>query len=150
GHRAVPRQDRGLQGAEGREVRRRRGAATQHQRQDQAARARGPACRRAGARRRRSLSSYIVGIGETARVRHPDPSQTTLTFMRDAALAAMHDAGMRLQDIDGLAVASFALEPDRAVDVAWRLGLSVRWLLQDTNGGASAINMLGHAINGIQ
>jgi acetyl-CoA acetyltransferase len=96
------------------------------------------------------LSAYIVGIGETARVRHPDASQTTLTFMRDAALLAMRDAGLRLKDIDGLAVASFSLEPDRAVDVAWRLGLSVRWLLQDSNGGASAINMLGHAIHGIE
>jgi acetyl-CoA acetyltransferase len=96
------------------------------------------------------LSAYIVGIGETARVRHPDPSQTTLTFMRDAALLAMRDAGLGLPDIDGFAVASFSLEPDRAVDVAWRLGLSVRWLLQDTNGGASAINMLGHAISGIE
>jgi acetyl-CoA acetyltransferase len=96
------------------------------------------------------LSTYIVGIGETARLRHPEPSQTTLTFMRDAALEAMRDAGLGLQDIDGFAVASFSLEPDRAVDVAWRLGLSVRWLLQDTNGGASAINMLNHAINGIK
>jgi acetyl-CoA acetyltransferase len=96
------------------------------------------------------LSTYIVGIGETARVRHPEPSQTTLTFMRDAALAAMRDADLRLRDVDGLAVASFSLEPDRAVDLAWRLGLSVRWLLQDNNGGASAINMLSHAINGIE
>jgi acetyl-CoA acetyltransferase len=96
------------------------------------------------------LSAYIVGIGETARLRHPEPSQSTLTFMRDAALEAMRDAGLKSQDIDGFAVASFSLEPDRAVDVAWRLGLSVRWLLQDTNGGASAINMLGHAINGIK
>jgi acetyl-CoA acetyltransferase len=69
--------------------------------------------------------------------------------MRDAALLAMRDAGLGLKDIDGCAVASFSLEPDRAVDVVWRLGLSVRWLLQDTNGGASTINMLGHAIHGI-
>ena len=94
------------------------------------------------------MSAYIVGIGETARVRHPEPSQSTLTFMRDAAMLAMRDVGLGLRDIDGFAVASFSLEPDRAVDVAWRLGLSVRWLLQDTNGGASAINTLGHAIRG--
>jgi acetyl-CoA acetyltransferase len=96
------------------------------------------------------VSTYVVGIGETARVRHPDASQTTMTFMRDAVQMALCDAGLELQDIDGFAVASFSLEPDRAIDVAWRLGLSVNWLLQDTNGGASAINMLGHAVRGIE
>jgi acetyl-CoA acetyltransferase len=73
-----------------------------------------------------------------------------MTFMRDAVQMAADDAGLALQDIDGFAVASFSLEPDRAIDVAWRLGLSVNWLLQDNNGGASAINMLGHAIRGIE
>jgi acetyl-CoA acetyltransferase len=97
-----------------------------------------------------SVSTYVVGIGETARVRHPDALQTTMTFMRDAVQMALGDAGLELRDIDGFAVASFSLEPDRAIDVAWRLGLSVNWLLQDTNGGASAINMLDHAVRGIE
>ena len=35
-------------------------------------------------------------------------------------------------------MASFSLAPDAAVDLAWRLGLSLNWLLQDTNGGSSA------------
>jgi acetyl-CoA acetyltransferase len=95
------------------------------------------------------VTAYIVGIGETARVRHPEATQSTLTFMRDAVQMALRDAGLKLADIDGFAVASFSLEPDRAIDAAWRLGLSVNWLLQDTNGGASAINMLGHALRGI-
>jgi acetyl-CoA acetyltransferase len=42
------------------------------------------------------------------------------------------------------------MEPDKAVDMAWRFGMSLRWLLQDTNGGASGINMLGHAKRGIE
>lgn len=96
------------------------------------------------------MTAYIVGIGETPRVRHPDATQSTLTFMRDAVQTALRDAGIGLRDIDGFAVASFSLEPDRAIDAAWRLGLSVNWLLQDTNGGASAINMLGHAVRGIE
>lgn len=96
------------------------------------------------------MSVFIVGIGETPRLRHPQPSQTTLTVLRDAAQLAIADAGLTLQDIDGLAVASFSLDPDRAIDVAWRLGLSLRWLLQDTNGGASNVNMLGHAMHGIE
>lgn len=96
------------------------------------------------------MSAFIVGLGETVRLRHPPPSQTTATLMRDAVQMALRDAGLSLRDIDGFAVASFSLEPDRAIDIAWQLGLTVRWLLQDTNGGASAINMLGHAIRGIE
>jgi acetyl-CoA acetyltransferase len=49
-----------------------------------------------------------------------------------------------------MAVASFSLAPDTAVDLAWKLGLSLRWLLQDTNGGSSAMNMLGHALRGVE
>jgi acetyl-CoA acetyltransferase len=49
-----------------------------------------------------------------------------------------------------MAVTSFSLAPDTAVDLAWRLGLSLRWLLQDTNGGSSAMNMLGHALRGVE
>src|SRR5262252_1066302 len=48
-----------------------------------------------------------------------------------------------------MAVASFSLAPDTAVDLAWKLGLSLRWLMQDTNGGSSAMNMLGHALRGV-
>ena len=97
-----------------------------------------------------SARAHIVGIGETARLRHPDPAQTTPALLRDAALLALRDAGLAPSDIDGLAVASFSLAPDRAVDLAWRLGLSLRWLLQDENGGASAITMLDHAVRGIE
>ncbi len=96
------------------------------------------------------MSTYVVGIGETARIRHPDVSRTTLTFMRDAVQMALRDAGLILRDIDGFAVASFSLDPDRAIDAAWQLGLSIRWLLQDTNGGASAINMLDHAVRAVE
>jgi acetyl-CoA acetyltransferase len=43
-----------------------------------------------------------------------------------------------------------SLAPDTAVDLAWKLGLSLRWLLQDTNGGSSAMNMLGHAVRAVE
>src|SRR3954453_14272539 len=70
--------------------------------------------------------------------------------MRDEVVAALDDAGLDANDIQGLAVASFSLAPDAAVDLAWKLGLSLRWLLQDTNGGSSAMNMLGHALRGVE
>lgn len=96
------------------------------------------------------MSVSIVGIGETARIRHPAPAHNAQMYMREAVQLAIRDAGLTLADIDGLAVASFSLEPDRAIDLAWRLGISARWLQQDTNGGAASINMLGHAIRGIE
>jgi len=57
---------------------------------------------------------------------------------------------MTLDDIDGLAVTSFSLAPDCAIDLAFRLGLEARWLLQDTNGSSSSMNMLGHALRGVE
>jgi acetyl-CoA acetyltransferase len=72
-------------------------------------------------------------------------------FIRDAVVAALKDAEIGAEAVDGFAVTShFSLKPDRASDLIWRLGLSVNWLLEDTNGGAAAINMLGHAARGIE
>src|SRR6516165_7095015 len=73
----------------------------------------------------------------------------TQTFMRDAVIAALADAQIAAGEVDGLAVASLSLAPDTAVDLAWKLGLSLRWLLQDTNGGSSAMNMLGHTVRAV-
>jgi hypothetical protein len=39
-------------------------------------------------------TDYVYStLRRTARLRHPQPSQITLTLMRDAALEAMRDAG---------------------------------------------------------
>ena len=65
-------------------------------------------------------------------------------------MAALKDAEIDAHEIDGMALASFSLAPDAAVDLAWKLGLSLRWLVQDTNGGSSAMNMLGHALRGVE
>jgi len=94
-------------------------------------------------------NAAIIGVGQSAYVRRPQGGQCTQTFMRDAAIAALADAQIAAGEVDGLAVASFSLAPDTAVDLAWKLGLSLRWLLQDTNGGSSAMNMLGHALRGV-
>ena len=91
------------------------------------------------------MPAIIAGAAETAYTRHPPPGATTDAYLADAAASAMADAGLRADQIDGLAVSSFSLAPDHAIDLAWRLGLRLRWIMQDTNGGASAINMLAHA-----
>lgn len=96
------------------------------------------------------MEALIIGTGEAKYTRHPAPDQSTHTVIRDAVLLALADAQLGVSDVDGFAVSSFSLEPDRAIDLAWRLGLSLRWLMQDTNGGASGHNMLDHAIAGIE
>lgn len=95
-------------------------------------------------------SAAIIGVGQSAYTRRPEPGQSTHTFIRDAVVAALADAQVDARDVQGMAVASFSLAPDTAVDLAWKLGLPLRWLLQDTNGGSSAMNMLGHALRGIE
>jgi len=95
-------------------------------------------------------NAAIVGVGQSAYTRRPPEGQTVHAFLRDAVVAALADAEISAGEVDGLAVASFSLAPDTAVDLAWRLGLSLNWLLQDTNGGSSAMNMLGHALRGVE
>jgi len=92
----------------------------------------------------------IAGCGETAYTRHPPPQATTPQVLAEAAWQALDDAGIDAGELDGLAVSSFSLEPDHAVDLAWRLGLHLRWLMQDTNGGTSGVNMLQHARRAVE
>jgi acetyl-CoA acetyltransferase len=95
-------------------------------------------------------NAAIIGVGQSHYTRRPEPGQTTHTFMRDAVIAALNDAEIDASEVQGMAAASFSLAPDAAVDLAWKLGLSLRWCMQDTHGGSSAVNMLGHALRGIE
>jgi acetyl-CoA acetyltransferase len=95
-------------------------------------------------------NAAIIGVGQSAYTRRPEPGQSVLTFMRDATIAALNDAGLNAGDVRGMAVASFSLAPDAAVDLAWKLGLSLTWLSQDTNGGCSAMSMLGNALRAVE
>lgn len=92
----------------------------------------------------------ITGAGESPYTRHPAAGTTTAGVLGDAVTRALRDAGFEPGDVDGLGVASFTLGPDHAVDLAWRLGLHLRWLMQDTNGGASAGGMLQHAVRAVE
>src|SRR5260221_11809744 len=95
-------------------------------------------------------NAAIIGVGQSGHTRRPEPGQTALHFMRDAVVAALQDAGVDAKDIHGMAVASFSLAPDAAVDLAWKLGLSLRWLAQDTNGGSAGMSMLGNALRAVE
>jgi acetyl-CoA acetyltransferase len=95
-------------------------------------------------------TAALAGSGEATYTRHPPPGTTTPRVLAQAAFDALDNSGLASGLIDGLAVSSFTLKPDRAIDLAWRLGLHVRWLMEDTNGGASAVNMLQHAVRAVE
>jgi acetyl-CoA acetyltransferase len=94
--------------------------------------------------------AVISGTGESPYTRHPAPGWTTAAALADAARRALVEAELEPRDVDGLGVASFSLAPDHAVDLAWRLGLSVRWLMDSAVGGASALDLLQHARRAIE
>lgn len=95
-------------------------------------------------------NARIMGAGEAPYMRHAPETTSTSEVLARAATGALASAGMAPADLDGLALSSFTLAPDRAIDFAWRFGLRLRWLMQDTNGGASAINMLQHAVRAVE
>jgi acetyl-CoA acetyltransferase len=90
----------------------------------------------------------IAGVAEVPYARRSD--RTTSELLAAAAHLAAEDAGIALHDVDGLGVSSFTLGPDHAIDLAWRLGLRLRWLMDDANGGASGLNLLQHACRAIE
>ena len=92
----------------------------------------------------------ILGAGESPYHRHPPPGTTVESLLAHAARRALADAGLEPRDVDGLAVASFTLAPDRAIDLAWKLGLRLRWIMDDALGGAAALNMLQHARRAVE
>lgn len=75
---------------------------------------------------------------------------STAQLMASAFDKLVRETGITPRDIDGLGTASFTLRPDRCIDLAWKLGLSLRWSMDDGNGGASGLNLLQHAVAAIE
>jgi acetyl-CoA acetyltransferase len=92
----------------------------------------------------------IIGTGQSPYTRHPVAGTTTSQVIAHAVRGALREAGLKPGDVDGFAISSFTLNPDHAIDLAWRMGLRLTWLMQDTNGGASAGGMLQHAVRAIE
>ena len=96
------------------------------------------------------FDNVLLTAGVEVPYRRQAASESTGDLLAQAFGAALAQSGFAAKDIDGLGVASFTLAPDHAIDLAWRLGLSPRWCMDDCHGGASAINLLQHAIRAIQ
>jgi acetyl-CoA acetyltransferase len=97
-----------------------------------------------------SFDNVVLTAGVEVPYQRQASAASTGDLLAQAFGAALVQSGFSAKDIDGLGVASFTLAPDHAIDLAWRLGLSPRWCMDDCHGGASAINLLQHAIRAIQ
>ena len=96
------------------------------------------------------LQPLIVGAAEVPYTRHAASTTTTLSLLAQAGRLALADADLAPSEIDGLGVSSFTLRPDHSIDLAWRLGLSARWLMDSSLGGASGLHLLQHARRALQ
>jgi acetyl-CoA acetyltransferase len=95
-------------------------------------------------------AAVIVAAAESPYSRHPPAGTTTAALLADAFVRVLDIAGIERDDVDGLGVASFTLAPDHAVDLAWRLGVRLRWAMEDPHGGVSALNLLQHALRAVE
>jgi acetyl-CoA acetyltransferase len=95
-------------------------------------------------------AAAIVAVAESPYSRHPPAGTTTTALLADAFLRVLAAGGIEREDVDGLGVASFTLAPDHAVDLAWRLGVDLRWAMEDPHGGAAALNLLTHALRAVE
>ena len=100
--------------------------------------------------RRGNDVSAIVAAAEVPYSRHPPPGTTTTALLADAFVRVLEAADIERDEVDGLGVASFTLAPDHAIDLAWRLGIRLRWLMEDPHGGVSALNLLQHAVRAVE
>ncbi|MEV6902285.1 thiolase family protein [Amycolatopsis sp. NPDC051372] len=96
------------------------------------------------------MTAALVAAYEHPYTRHAGPGTTTEHVLTAAFHGVLRESGLQPDDVDGLGVASFTLAPDHAIDLAWRLGLRLRWLMQDPHGGASGLNLLQHAVRAVE
>lgn len=90
----------------------------------------------------------IVGAGQAPYAKRGDKSVQRLMY--EAGGAALADAGLSWNAVDGLAVSCFLLPPDNAPTVAEHLGIEARFLFQGLYGGASGIIGMAHAARAIR
>lgn len=90
----------------------------------------------------------IVGAGQSAYAKKS--SKSVQRLMYEATSAALADAGLPWNAVDGLAVTCFQLPPDNAPTVAEHFGIEARFLFQGVYGGASGIIGMAHAARAIR
>jgi hypothetical protein len=89
-------------------------------------------------------NAAIIGVGQSAYTRRPEPGRTALHFMRDAVVAALQDAGLDAKDIQHGGGVVFA-RAGSAGDLAWKLGLSLALAGAGHQRRLAGMSMLGNA-----
>jgi len=90
----------------------------------------------------------IIGYG-TAKY-DKRPRQTLYGYLAEAARAALSSAGVRKDEVDGLAIDAVNFAPDTAVTAAEFFGLSVGWAQVGTSGGAGPLTCVANAVRAVQ
>lgn len=89
----------------------------------------------------------VAGAGQARYSKVAD--RTIPQLFHEAASAALDNAGLAWDLVDGLALTSFLLPPDNSATIAEQFGLEPRFLFQGLYGGASGIVGLSHAARAI-
>lgn len=90
----------------------------------------------------------ILGYAESAYEKKT--SRTLISMLAEVARKAVALAGLKREDIDGIAVCSFVLPPDNAVTLAEQLGISISWGYFGTAGGAGPVASVLNAARAIE
>jgi len=92
--------------------------------------------------------AVVCGYAELPVVKTTD--RPTRSLLGEAVSGALADANLLPGDVDGLALGSFTLLPDRPVNAAAALRLDLRWLAPQEPGGASGISALLAAARAVE
>lgn len=93
---------------------------------------------------------FVRASSQTPYSKRPTEGVTTISVLADAFAALLETSGLAIRDIDGLAVSSFTLTPDRAIDLAVKFGLKLSWIMDGGTGGASGVDMTQHAMRAVE
>jgi acetyl-CoA acetyltransferase len=95
------------------------------------------------------LSRDIGIIGYGAAAYDKKPRQTIFGYLGEAARAALASAGIRKDEVNGIAVDATNLAPDTAVTTAEYFGLSVSWAYRSTAAGAGPLISVANAVRAV-
>ena len=90
----------------------------------------------------------ILGYAESAYEKKT--SRTLISMLAEVARKAVALAGLKREDIDGIAVCSFVLLPDNAVTLAEQLSIPISWGYFGTAGGAGPVASVLNAARAIE
>jgi len=98
-----------------------------------------------------SKPSSVIGIlGYAESAYEKKTSRTLISMLAEVARKAVALAGLKREDIDGIAVCSFVLLPDNAVTLAEQLGIPISWGYFGTAGGAGPVASVLNAARAIE